>query len=84
LFYLEAPDYIVEEPEEQDDVPPPAEEAQFDLDKLMISLSAVMGIRVRDTMHLHVKIGTHELTVLLDSGSTHNFINPDAARRAGL
>jgi hypothetical protein len=35
-------------------------------------------------MQLRVKIGVHEFTTLLDSGSTHNFINPDAANRAGL
>jgi hypothetical protein len=50
LFYLEVLDYIVEEPEEPDDVPPPAEEAPFDPDKPMISLSAATGIRARDTM----------------------------------
>jgi hypothetical protein len=84
LFYLEAPDYIVEEPEEQDDAPPPAEETQFGPDKLMISLSAAMGIWARDTMQMRVKIGAHEFTALLDSGSTHNFINPDAASHADL
>jgi hypothetical protein len=33
---------------------------------------------------LRVKIGAHEFTALLDSGSTHNFINPTAASTAGL
>ncbi|XP_066379502.1 uncharacterized protein [Miscanthus floridulus] len=80
----EAPDYIVEEPEDLDDAPHLAEEAQFDPKKPMISLSAATGIRARDTMQLRIKIGTHELTTLLDSGSTHNFINPEAARSADL
>ena len=75
LFYLEVPDYIIEEPDDD----PPAEQPSFDLEKSMISLSTVTGIRARDTMQLHVRIGAHEFTALLDSGSTHNFINPDAA-----
>ena len=83
LFYLEVPDYIVEEPDEPDD-DPPTEQPAFDPEKPMISLSAVTGIRARDTMQLRVTIGAHDFTALLDSGSTHNFINPDAASRAGL
>ena len=50
----------------------------------MISLSMVMGIRVRDTMQLHVTIGAHDFMALHDSGLMHNFINPDATRHPGL
>jgi hypothetical protein len=35
-------------------------------------------------MQLHIQIGAHEFTALLDSGSTHNFVSIPAARRAGL
>ena len=81
LFYLEAPDYIIEEPEDSDDTPP---EKTFDPDAPMISLSAIMGIRVPDTMKLRVHIGAHAFTALLDSGSTHNFISTSAAQRAAI
>ena len=37
-----------------------------------------------DTMRVRVKIGEHELTALLDSGSTSNFINRDMAHQIGL
>ena len=81
LFYLEASDYIVEEPDDTEDAPaaPP-----FDPDAPMISLSAITGIRAEKTMQLHVHIGAHQFTALLDSGSTHNFISTEAARRADL
>ena len=35
-------------------------------------------------MQIRVSIGNYELTTLLDSGSTHNFISSAAARRVGL
>jgi hypothetical protein len=83
LFYLEVPDYIVEEPDEPDD-DPPTKQPSFDPEKPMISMSAVTSIRACDTMQLRVTIGAHDFTALLDSGSTHNFINPDVASRVGL
>lgn len=51
-----------------------------------ISLYALIGIKPRasNTMQLWVKIGTTYLLALHDSGSTHNFINPGAAHRAGV
>jgi len=85
LFYQEAPDYIVEEQEDAEDATTPnPDEPTFDPDKPMISLSTATGIRAGDTMQLRVTIGKHMFTALLDSGSTHNFINVDAARQAGL
>ena len=85
LFFLEVTDYIVEEPEDTDSgSTQPAEDAPYDTDKPLISLSAITGIRAHETMQLRVHVGPHELTALLDSGSTHNFISSAAAHRAGL
>lgn len=71
LFFLEAADYIVEEPNDHDDADtPPAADPPFDPDKPLISLSAITGIRSEETMQLRVRVGPHELTALLDSGST--------------
>ena len=88
LFYLEVADYIVEEPDDDAEdnkaAPPAADPPPFDPDAPMISLSAITGIRDSGTMQLRVRIGAHEFTALLDSGSTHNFIRASAAHRAGL
>jgi len=49
-----------------------------------ISLHAIAGVSVRDTMQIRVSVGAAVFTVLLDSGSTHNFIAEEAALRSGL
>ena len=87
LFYLEVADFIEEEPAEDDPAAPAIQDQghpPFDPDAPLISLSAITGIRTADTMQLRVQVGDHELTTLLDSGSTHNFVSMNAARRVGL
>lgn len=44
-------------------------------EKLEITLHALMGWTVPRTMHLIATMGPLEVVVLIDSGSTHNFIN---------
>ena len=78
LFYLEVSDFDAsaelspEKDPENSELPP------------LISLHAITGIRPEETMQLRVNIGNHELTALLDSGSTHNFVSMEAARHIGL
>jgi hypothetical protein len=62
---------------------PEEDQAQDELPSL-ISLHAIAGIYTEDTMQLCIAISSYELTTLLDSGSTHNFISIAAARRVGL
>lgn len=50
----------------------------------MISLHAIAGIRKEDTMQVHIAIGNEQITALIDSGSTHNFVCADVVRRIGL
>jgi hypothetical protein len=51
-----------------------------------ISIHALAGIEPRSgrTMKVKVIINAVALTALLDSGSTHNFVDTDATTRAGL
>jgi hypothetical protein len=84
LFYLEVADYIVEEPPEEDTADAQGLPDDFDPEKPMISLSAIAGIRTEDTMQIYVTIGNEQFIALLDSGSTHNFVRGDVARRVGL
>ena len=58
---------------EDDDTGVPAEETHQEEQPPLISLHAIAGLTTNDTMHVRVKIGEHELTALLDSGSTSNF-----------
>ena len=84
LFYLEVADYIVEEPPEEDTADAQGLPDDFDPERPMISLSAIAGIRTEDTMQIYVTIGNEQFIALLDSGSTHNFVRGDVARRVGL
>jgi hypothetical protein len=63
LFYIESAD----------------EDDEDEGDNLQISLLAIIGVRTSDTMQLMVHVGKRELVALLDSGSTHNFINEELA-----
>ncbi|XP_066395761.1 uncharacterized protein [Miscanthus floridulus] len=82
-------DYVLEEPEDDDppadtDATATAEPATFDPETPMISLHAIAGIRTEDTMQLYITVGNEQFVALLDSGSKHNFIRGDVARRVGL
>lgn len=55
---------------------PDDEEEQDDPE---ISLHALTGWSAARTMRIIAKVGSHELVVLIDSGSTHNFINEKIA-----
>jgi hypothetical protein len=50
----------------------------------VFSLQAVAGVPICDTMQVKVDLGAATLVALLDTGSTHNFIGEEAARRSGL
>ena len=50
LFYLEVADYIVEQPESDED----EQTSDAGQDKPIISLSAIAGIRTEDTMQVYV------------------------------
>ncbi|KAJ4975676.1 hypothetical protein NE237_000782 [Protea cynaroides] len=49
-----------------------------------ISLHALMGVLTQQTMRVQAKIVDTPITVLIDSGSTHNFFNKEVPRIAGL
>jgi hypothetical protein len=69
LFYLEVADF-----EEDTAIEEVAEEPEP-----VISLHALTGIRSEDTMQIQVKMKDRLLTALLDTGSTHNFVNLNTA-----
>lgn len=62
----------------------PGEEADDPRDEPHISLHAITGLAIGETMQIIVRLGTATFTVLLDSGSTHNFVTTTAAESAGL
>lgn len=53
-------------------------------DKPKITFYALTGWTAPQTMRVKAKIGLHEIVVLIDSGSTHNFINTRLANTLQL
>jgi hypothetical protein len=47
-------------------------------DSSHISLHVIAGVRTSETMQVHITLGGATLLVLLDSGSTHNFVSENA------
>ena len=95
LFYLEAVDYLDDDiPTEVAAVAAFLDEAavlapapaagQEPTAQPQVSLYAIAGIWTENAMFLPASVHGHRLVALLDSGSTHNFINADLLRRLHL
>ena len=69
LFFIE----LEEENEE-------AIEEEYEEETPTISLHAVVGVQSPQTMRIHSQIGKTPLTILIDSGSTHNFLHHKFAK----
>ncbi|XP_072151436.1 uncharacterized protein [Setaria viridis] len=61
-----------------------ADDEERDTEAPCFSLQVVAGVPMASTMQIAVVLGAASLVALLDSGSTHNFISEEAARRSGL
>nr|GEX68256.1 hypothetical protein [Tanacetum cinerariifolium] len=48
-----------------------------------ISLNALTGRNTFQTMRVNGYVGKHEIHILIDSGSTHNFLDSNTAKRIG-
>ncbi|WVZ83529.1 hypothetical protein U9M48_030666 [Paspalum notatum var. saurae] len=70
----------------EEDEPAEEQDPEAQLEYAAISLHALTGIRATTyhTMKIWVEVGSKRLTALLDSGSTHNFINPEVAEELHL
>ena len=53
-------------------------------DKAELFLNALTGTLKPTTMRLMAWIGKHEVSLLVDSGSSHNFVNPNVMKRVGM
>lgn len=79
LFYLEVTDFVDDDPNLMDEaVDTPQEETP------LISLHAITGVKTAETMRVRVRLGNHEFTALLDTGSTHNFVSAATTQKVGL
>jgi hypothetical protein len=67
----------------EDDEPNPGDN-DLTTDEPHISVHAITGIRLSETMQVRVRLGGQSLLALVDSGSTHNFLGEKAAGRTWL
>jgi hypothetical protein len=88
LFYLESSDYIDDEGGPADAGAAAGEEVADPVDALanalVVSPHVVAGIPMENTMVVGTTIRGQCLRALLDTGSTHNFIQGAAMQKLGL
>ncbi|KAK8938405.1 hypothetical protein KSP39_PZI010909 [Platanthera zijinensis] len=70
--------FMLREEDEEDHLGLEAEE-ELDLAEFGVSIQAMEGCVAPTTMRIKGRIGKERVTILIDSGSTHNFINPEVA-----
>lgn len=51
---------------------------------LNIALHAIPGSSTSRTMRIKARLNNQELVILIESGSTHNFVDPAVVRRAQI
>ncbi|KAK8919224.1 hypothetical protein KSP39_PZI021927 [Platanthera zijinensis] len=69
--------------EDEEDHPGLEAEEELDLAEFGVSIQAMEGCVAPTTMRIKGRIGKELVTILIDSGSTHNFINPEVALKIG-
>ncbi|KAK8957341.1 hypothetical protein KSP39_PZI000693 [Platanthera zijinensis] len=70
--------------EDEEDEPIHSDEVDgLDLTEFGVSLQVMEGCSALLTLRIAGKLGHERVTILIDSGSTHNFITPAAAQKAG-
>ncbi|KAJ1425372.1 Tify domain [Sesbania bispinosa] len=76
--------HVLEVLEDKETVEEPSVLAEFlDADELQISVHALSGVANFKTMHVTGHYQKHPVHILIDSGSTHNFLDIGFAKRYG-
>lgn len=57
------------------------QEVESEEEEIMVSVHALMGQVVADTIKIKGKVGKQEITILIDKGSTHSFLDQMTAKR---
>lgn len=73
---------LVEDEIDDDDAPLSLEE-EAETQTMEITLNSVVGRNVPDTIKITGSAEKEPITVLIDSGSTHSFVDPEIAKRVG-
>ncbi|KAL5790285.1 hypothetical protein ACOSQ2_005173 [Xanthoceras sorbifolium] len=77
-----------EEEERADDTEtvevPEEDEPEINREEMSISHHALTGCAGLQTIRLRGKVRHREITILVDSGSTHNFLDPNTAQLTGV
>lgn len=71
--------YLIEPVDSSED-----ETEHIEVEEAEISVHAMSGVRGPKTMRVNSRIKNRRVIELIDSGSTHNFINSEVARKLNL
>lgn len=74
---------LVEEDFNEEEVELSPEEMEEEESEMVVTLNAVAGRKIPNTIKIPGRVGQEKINILINLGSTHNFLDPEIAHKVG-